>query len=102
MNKVINFLKQWGVLILVLLLLVRSCSLSSKVEKLSKENLTNVTYLDSLVKSETISIEEFKKIVEIEGLRSEKRMIQSTDRKTLDVSRQTEIDNEIKVLESKL
>ena len=101
MNKVINFLKQWGVLILVLLLLVRSCSLSSKVEKLSKENLTNVTYLDSLVKSETISIEEFKKIVEIEGLRSEKRMIQSTDRKMLDVSRQTEIDNEIKVLESK-
>ena len=101
MNKVINFLKQWGVLILVLLLLVRSCSLSSKVEKLSKENLTNVTYLDSLVKSETISMEEFKKIVEIEGLRSEKRMIQSTDRKMLDVSRQTEIDNEIKVLESK-
>ena len=101
MNKVINFLKQWGILILVLLLLVRSCSLSSKVEKLSKENLTNVTYLDSLVKSETISMEEFKKIVEIEGLRSEKRMIQSTDRKMLDVSRQTEIDNEIKVLESK-
>jgi hypothetical protein len=101
MDKVINFLKQWGILILVLLLVVRSCSLSSKVEKLSKENLTNVTYLDSLVKSETISIEEFKKIVEIEGLRSEKRMIQSTDRKMLDVSRQTEIDNEIKVLESK-
>jgi len=101
MNKVINFLKQWGILILVLLLVVRSCSLSSKVEKLSKENLTNVTYLDSLVKSETISMEEFKKIVEIEGLRSEKRMIQSTDRKMLDVSRQTEIDNEIKVLESK-
>jgi hypothetical protein len=101
MDKVINFLKQWGILMLVLLLVVRSCSLSSKVEKLSKENLTNVTYLDSLVKSETISIEEFKKIVEIEGLRSEKRMIQSTDRKMLDVSRQTEIDNEIKVLESK-
>lgn len=101
MNKVINFLKQWGILILVLLLLVRSCSLSSKVEKLSKENLTNVNYLDSLVKSETISIEEFKKIVEIEGLKSEKRMIQSTDRKMLDVTRQTEIDNEIKLLESK-
>ena len=101
MDKVINFLKQWGILMLVLLLVVRSCSLSSKVEKLSKENLTNVTYLDSLVKSETISIEEFKKIVEIEGLRSEKRMIQSTDRKMLDVSRQTEIDNEIKNLENK-
>ena len=50
MDKVINFLKQWGILMLVLLLVVRSCSLSSKVEKLSKENLTNVTYLDSLVK----------------------------------------------------
>lgn len=101
MNKVINFLKQWGVLILVLLLLVKSCSLSSKVEKLSKDNSTSINYLDSLVKSETISKEEIQKIVEIEGLKSEKRMIQSTDRKMLDVTRQAEIDNQIKVLESK-
>lgn len=39
-----------------------------------------------------------KKDLQIEGLKSEKRMIQSTDRKMLDVNRQTEIDREIENL----
>lgn len=39
--------------------------------------------------------------LKIEGLKSEKRMIQSTDRKILDVNRQSEIDKEIQKLESK-
>ena len=39
--------------------------------------------------------------LKIEGLKSEKRMIQSTDRKILDVTRQSEIDKEIQKLESK-
>jgi hypothetical protein len=39
--------------------------------------------------------------LEIEGLKSEKRMIQASDRKILDVQRQTEIDNEIKKLQNK-
>lgn len=34
----------------------------------------------------------------IEGLKAEKRMIQSTDRKMLDVNRQSEIDKEIEKL----
>jgi hypothetical protein len=37
----------------------------------------------------------------LEGLRAEKRMIQSTDRKMLDVTRQAEIDKEINALENK-
>ena len=36
----------------------------------------------------------------IMGLESEKRMIQATDRKLLDVHRQTQIDQEIKKLKS--
>jgi hypothetical protein len=36
--------------------------------------------------------------IKIEGLKSEKRMIQSTDRKILDVQRQTEIDKELSKL----
>lgn len=40
-----------------------------------------------------------KKALQIEGLKAEKRMIQSTDRKMLDVQRQTAIDTEIKKLE---
>ena len=39
-----------------------------------------------------------KKDLQIEGLKAEKRMIQSTDRKMFDVSRQTEIDKEIEKL----
>jgi hypothetical protein len=35
------------------------------------------------------------------GLESEKRMIQATDRKLLDVQRQTQIEEEIKKLNSK-
>jgi phosphopantetheine adenylyltransferase len=42
-----------------------------------------------------------KKELTIEGLKAEKRMIQATDRKMLDVQRQTAIDNEIKRLEEK-
>ena len=34
------------------------------------------------------------------GLESEKRMIQATDRKLLDVQRQTQIEEEIKQLKS--
>jgi len=45
------------------------------------------------------SQEQFEKSLRIEGLKSEKRMIQATDRKILDVQRQTEIDNEISRLE---
>jgi hypothetical protein len=40
-----------------------------------------------------------KKELQIEGLKAEKRMIQSTDRKILDVQRQTAIDEELKKLE---
>ena len=38
--------------------------------------------------------------LKIEGLKSEKRMIQSTDRKILDVNRQSEIDKEISNLDN--
>ena len=41
-----------------------------------------------------------QKDLQIEGLKVEKRMIQSTDRKILDVNRQTAIDTEITKLES--
>ena len=54
-----------------------------------------------MIKSETISIDELNKMLKIEGLKVEKRMIQSTDRKILDVNRQSEIDKEIQNLENK-
>jgi hypothetical protein len=39
--------------------------------------------------------------LKISGLEAEKRMIQATDRKLLDVRRQTEIEEEIKKLKTK-
>jgi hypothetical protein len=39
------------------------------------------------------------KDIKIEGLKVEKRMIQSTDRKMMDVNRQSEIDKELKTLQ---
>ena len=41
----------------------------------------------------------FEVKMQIEGLKSEKRAIQASDRKILDVQRQTQIDEEIKKLE---
>jgi hypothetical protein len=43
--------------------------------------------------------QELQKEIKVEGLKVEKRMIQSTDRKILDVNRQAEIDKEIQQLE---
>lgn len=101
MMKVIDFLKMWGILILCSILFLRTCTLSSKVEKLSKDTKEDLIKLDSTIKAETLPKEEFQKMIMIEGLKSEKRMIQSTDRKMMDVTRQSEIDKEIQQLEGK-
>ena len=57
--------------------------------------LMNAGY--SVIKVKGSYWENFQK--EAEGLKTEKRMIQSTDRKIFDVNRQSEIDKEIKRLE---
>ena len=65
---------------------MKSCSIDSELTKVKK----HLTVIDSLPT---------QKQLQIEGLKAEKRMIQATDRKMLDVQRQTEIDAEIKKLE---
>jgi hypothetical protein len=45
--------------------------------------------------------EQYNKSLQIEGLKAEKRMIQSTDRKIMDLQRQVEIDKELKELQGK-
>jgi len=74
------------------LLLLKSCGTNSEVTKLRKEIETQREVLNNLPT---------KKDLQIEGLKSEKRMIQATDRKMLDVQRQTEIDKEIDKLNGK-
>jgi hypothetical protein len=82
------------VLVITLLGLFKSCGDSRELTKMRKEV--------EIIKKTTYTKEELDLRLKIEGLKTEKRMIQSTDRRILDVNRQTEIDNEIIELENKL
>jgi cell division protein FtsL len=82
------------VLVIMLLMFFKSCSDSREISKIRKEITT--------LEDSTYNKKELDIRLQIEGLKSEKRMIQSTDRKILDVTRQTQIDQEITTLEGKL
>ena len=104
MKYITDFLDKWSTRImfpLALIVFFKTCSTNGKIEKLEKRITEQSIKTDSVVKAETISKEEVEKMLKIEGLKAEKRMIQSTDRKILDVNRQSEIDKEIQKLESK-
>jgi hypothetical protein len=94
MNKFLNFLnKNFNLIVLSLLILLffRTCGSDSKSINKRIDKLT--VKVDSLQSTTTT-----KKDLQIEGLKAEKRMIQSTDRKMLDVTRQANIDKEIDAL----
>ena len=80
------------ILVITLLTLFKSCSDSRTIGKMEKEIRQ--------IKDSLVTKEELSKELKITGLESEKRMIQATDRKMLDVSRQTQIDEELKKLEN--
>lgn len=82
------------VLAIALLTFFKGCSDSREITKIRKEIET--------IKDSTYTKQELNVVLKLEGLRSEKRMIQSTDRKMLDVQRQTQIDEETKVLEKQI
>jgi hypothetical protein len=95
MNKINQFFKDHGskvITILLILVYFKSCSVSSEVNRLKKEAKANTEIIKQLPTAND---------VKIEGLNAEKRMIQATDRKMLDVQRQNQIEKEIKALEGK-
>jgi hypothetical protein len=95
MQKLELFLQKHGLkvaLVLLILIYFKSCGVDRELTKVKKELQTSQEILKTLPT---------EKQIQIEGLKAEKRMIQATDRKMLDVQRQTEIDNEIKKLETK-
>lgn len=81
------------VLVIALLSLLKSCGDGRELVKIRKEI--------KAIKDSTYTKTELNKELKIMGLESEKRMIQATDRKLLDVQRQTQIEEEIKQLKSK-
>lgn len=100
MNKFNKFFTDHGIKVIVLIMMLtyfKSCSINSGLDRLKKE-----------IKTEHESTAQIKKSIEnlptktdviIEGLKAEKRMIQGTDRKMLDVQRQNEIERLINELE---
>lgn len=82
------------VLAIALLTFFKGCSDSREITKIKNEIKT--------IKDSTYSKKELNIVLQIEGLKSEKRMIQATDRKILDVQRQTKIDQEVVDLEKEL
>jgi hypothetical protein len=88
MQKLNEFLAQHASKIIIILLVLtwsKSCSVDSELTKVKK----HLAVIDSLPT---------QKDLKIEGLKAEKRMIQATDRKMLDVQRQSQIDEELKQL----
>ena len=88
MKPILNFIDTWGVRIIFFVAKItffKTCTTNSKIQ-----NVNDI--VDSL------SVKLLREI-KIEGLKSEKRAIQASDRKILDVNRQTEIDQEISKLE---
>ena len=94
MNKINEIIdKHYRKVFLVMLSLIffNTCGNPNKSTNKKIETLSNK--IDSLQ-----TVVATKKDLQVEGLKSEKRMIQATDRKIMDVQRQTAIDNEIKAL----
>jgi hypothetical protein len=77
--------------VFMLLVLLQTCTLNSNLKLVRKEMKNNKSATD------TLAID-LRKEMKIEGLKSEKRMIQATDRKLMDVQRQTQIEQEINEL----
>ena len=78
------------VLVISMLSLFKSCNDSRELSQIKKEIIE--------IKDNTYTKDELNTELLIMGLEAEKRMIQATDRKIMDVRRQTEIDEEIKKL----
>ena len=88
MKPILSFIDTWGIRImffLVVIIFFKTCTTNTKVQNVN----------DSV---DSLSVK-LRKEIKIEGLKSEKRAIQASDRKILDVNRQTEIDQEISNLE---
>lgn len=87
---------------LTLMTMMNMCNSCSTKRELSKMKANSS--VDSLASKSDIRkmMNLVDKTIQIEGLKSEHRMIQSTDRKILDINRQNEIEKEmLKLMDEK-
>ena len=111
MNKIKDFLAEnyfWIVLVLFLGIFMNTCSQTNNNKRLLKQNnqliQQNNEFLLQLesLKHDFVNKGELDIMLRIEGLKTEKRMIQSTDRRVWDMNRQSEIDRELETEENRL
>ena len=95
MNKFNEFMDKHYRKVFFFLLVVIFVNTCGNPNKSVNKRLDALTQQVDSLKNITVTGEELK----IEGLKSEKRMIQATDRKMLDVQRQSEIEKTIDSLE---
>ena len=96
MKTITEFLGKHGLMVVFVLLIVSTCT-NSMGKKQSEKRMLN--QVEKVQKSVDSLNQVLQKQMKVEGLKAEKRMIQSTDRKILDVNRQAEIDKELQLLE---
>jgi len=100
MNKINEFFTKHGskvITILLVLVYFKSCGVDSELTRVKKE--LKIEHVNAAELKATIETLPTKTDLRIEGLKAEKRMIQGTDRKMLDVQRQNEIERLIDELE---
>jgi len=96
MKKVTDFIEKYGLILLFVLIVTSTCS-SGMSKRRSEKKISD--QFDSL-KTEIKTLKnDLKKEIKIEGLKAERRMIDATDRKILDMNRQTKIDSILQQLD---
>ena len=95
MKAILNFIDVWGnriMFFLIIIVFFKTCTTNGRVDKVTKK--VDTLEVKVTKKVDTLEVKMTKEI-KLEGLKSEKRMIEATDRKIMDVNRQSEIDKEI-------
>lgn len=96
MKTITNFIQKYGIFVILGLFTLSTCT-NSMVKRQSEKRVKNE--IDSVRIEISKLKDELKKEIKIEGLKSERRMIEATDRKIFDLNRIIAIDKELKVLD---
>ena len=96
MKTITNFIQKYGIFVILGLFTLSTCT-NSMTKRQSEKRVKNE--IDSVRIEISKLKDELKKEIKIEGLKAEKRMIQASDRKIMDLNRQIEIDKELKALD---
>ena len=96
MKIITNFIQKYGIFVMLGLFTLSTCT-NSMTKRQSEKRVKNE--IDSVRIEISKLKDELKKEMKIEGLKSERRMIEATDRKIFDLNRIIAIDKELKQLD---